>query len=140
MLWKRRAATGKQDHRAAVGRVLRPGVVLLVPAGAGNDGKSVVAGGGSGMRGTRKGGQQGRGRGPRKGEYDAWRLIQQEVERRRRQSGGQGRSSAPAEGGAEQSMCPRKKKRGEGSGGPVWKFHEFQGPLGKERFSTDVEV
>jgi hypothetical protein len=90
MLWKRRAATGKQDHRAAIGRVLRPGVVLWVPAGAGNNGESVAVGGGSGMRGARKGGQQGRGRGPGKGEDDAWRLIQQEVERRRRQRGVQG--------------------------------------------------
>jgi hypothetical protein len=57
MLWKRRAATGKQDHRAAVGRVLRPGAVLWVPAGAGNDGESVAVGGGSGMRGAHKGGQ-----------------------------------------------------------------------------------
>jgi hypothetical protein len=28
MLWKRRAATGKQDHRAVVRRVLRPGAGL----------------------------------------------------------------------------------------------------------------
>jgi hypothetical protein len=39
-----------------------------------------------------------------------------------RGGGGQSRSTAPAAGGAEQSTCPRKKKRGEGSGGPVWKF------------------
>jgi hypothetical protein len=90
MLWKRRAAIGKQDHRAAVGCVLRLGAVLWVPVGAGNDGESVAASGGSGMRGARKGGQQGRGRGPGKGEDDAWRLIQQEVERRRRQRGGHG--------------------------------------------------
>jgi hypothetical protein len=45
MLWKRRAATSKQDHRAAVRRVLRPGVMLWIPAGAGNDGEGVMAGG-----------------------------------------------------------------------------------------------
>jgi hypothetical protein len=42
--------------------------------------------------------------------------------------------------GADQSTCPRKKKRGEGSGGPVWKFQESQGPLGKLKFPTDVEI
>jgi hypothetical protein len=48
--------------------------------------------------------------------------------------------SAPSAGETEQdSTCPRKKKTG-GSGGPVWKFQEFQGPLGKERFPTDLEV
>jgi hypothetical protein len=71
-----------------VERVLRPGLVLRVRTEAGNDGESMAAGGGSGMRGARAGGQQGRGIGPEKGEDDAWRLIQQEVARRRRQSGG----------------------------------------------------
>jgi hypothetical protein len=47
-----------------VERVLRPGVVLRVRTGAGNNGEGVAAGGGSGMRGARAGGQQGRGIGP----------------------------------------------------------------------------
>jgi hypothetical protein len=38
----------RQDDRAVVERALRPGAVLWVPAGAGNDGEGVVAGGSSG--------------------------------------------------------------------------------------------
>jgi hypothetical protein len=141
MQWKRSAAMSKQDHGVVVGHVLRPGTVLQVLARAGNDVEGVAAGSGSGMRGAREGGQQGRGTGPREGEDDAWRSIQQEVERRRRQSGGQGRGTAPAAGGAEQrSTCPRKKKRGEGSGGPIWKSKKFQGLLCKARFLTDLKV
>jgi hypothetical protein len=107
--------------------VLRPGVVLRVRTGAGNNGEGVAAGGGSGMRGARAGGQQGRGIGlEQEEENDAWKSFQQEVARRRRQSGGQGRGTAPAAGGAEQrSTCSRKKKGVEGSGGPVWKSQEF---------------
>jgi hypothetical protein len=44
-LWKRRTAASKQHHRAAVECVLRPGGVLRVPVGAGNDGEGVAAGG-----------------------------------------------------------------------------------------------
>jgi hypothetical protein len=42
----------------------------------------------------------------------------------------------------KQSRAARARGRREGrvSGGPVWKFQEFQGPLGKERFPTDVGV
>jgi hypothetical protein len=44
-------------------------------------------------------------------------------------------------GRAEQgSMCLRKKKREEGSGGPIWKSQKSQGPLGRLNFPTDVEV
>jgi hypothetical protein len=43
-----------------------------------------------GSRGARKQGQRGEGRGLGQGGDDAWKLIQQEVARRRRQSGGQG--------------------------------------------------
>jgi hypothetical protein len=43
MRWKRSAAMSKQDHRGVVERVLRPGGVLRVPAGAGNDGEGVAA-------------------------------------------------------------------------------------------------
>jgi hypothetical protein len=51
------------------------------------------------------------------------------------------RCPALAAGRAEQSStCSRKKKRGKGSGGPVWKFQESQGTLGKVRFPTDLEV
>jgi hypothetical protein len=39
-------------------------------------------------RGARKRGQRGEGRGLGQGEDDAWKLIQQEVARRRQQSGG----------------------------------------------------
>jgi hypothetical protein len=58
--------------------------------------------GGSGRRGARAGGLQGRGAGPGQGEIDAWREGKQEVERRRQQSGGQGRgvgSRTPTRGG-----------------------------------------
>jgi hypothetical protein len=55
--------TSKQDHGAAVERVLRLGGVLWVQAGAGNGDDDVAAGGGSGNRGARGGGQQGRGTG-----------------------------------------------------------------------------
>jgi hypothetical protein len=45
------------------------------------------------------------------------------------------------QGRAEQrSTCSRRKKRGRGSEGPIWKFQEFQGPYSKERFPTDLEV
>jgi hypothetical protein len=40
----------------------------------------------------------------------------------------------------QSSTCSRKKKRGEGSGGPIWKSQKSQGPLGKLKFPTDVEV
>jgi hypothetical protein len=65
----------------------------------------------------------------------------------RRWSGGGGRAAARGEalcrrhGKTEQSStCPRMKKRGKGSGGPVWKFQKSQGPIGKARFPTDLEV
>jgi hypothetical protein len=75
-----------------VERVLRPGVVLRVQIGAGNDGEGVAASGGSGMRGARVGGQQGRGIGPGQEENDAWKSSS------RRWRGGCGR--AAARGGA----------------------------------------
>jgi hypothetical protein len=65
---------------------------------------------------------------------------EQEVERRRRQSGGQGESSAPAAGkGRAEHVLGEEEERGE-SGGLVWNFQGFLGPLGKERFPTDLEV
>jgi hypothetical protein len=76
MRWKGSAATSKLDHGVVVGHVLRPRMVLRVLAGAGNDGEGVAASGGLGMHGASEGGQQGRGTGPGKGEYDAWRSIQ----------------------------------------------------------------
>jgi hypothetical protein len=75
MLWKRRTAASKQDHRAAVERVLRPGVVLQVRTGAGSGGNDVAAGGGSGRswraqkRAAGKGNRAGAG-GERRVEVD----------------------------------------------------------------------
>jgi hypothetical protein len=64
-----------------------------------------------------RGGEQGRGR----GEDDTWGSSQQEVERRRWQSGGQERGTAPAAGGAEKSStCPRER-----SEGPMCKTKRF---------------
>jgi hypothetical protein len=116
---KRRTAASKQDHRVVVGCVLRPGTVLRVLTGAGNDDEGVTAGGGSGMRGARKGGQQGRGTGPQKGEDDEWGPSQQEVEERRRQSGGEKRGTAPAAGGQSRARAQGRRREGRGSGGPV---------------------
>jgi hypothetical protein len=65
----------------------------------------------------------------------------------RRWRGGGGRVAArgealPAAGEEieQRSTCSRKKKRGKGSRGPVCEFQEFQGPLGKEIFPTNLKV
>jgi hypothetical protein len=96
-----------------------------VDASAEYGGDDVVAGGGSGGRGARETGQQGRETGPGQGESDAWRPPKQEVERQRRHSGGRGSCTAPAAEGAEQGGrgCQRKKKGG-GSEGSFWKFQK----------------
>jgi hypothetical protein len=79
--------------------------------------------------------------GPGLGRGDAWKKGKQEVERRRRQSGDQGESSAPAAEEEQSSARARGRRReGRGSGGLVWNSQGFQGPLGKERFSTDLGV
>jgi hypothetical protein len=75
---------------------------------------------GSGMRGARARGQQGRGTGPGQGEDDAWGSPQQEVARRRRQSGGQGEALPAAGEETEQGTCSGKKKRGKGVRGTCW--------------------
>jgi hypothetical protein len=80
-----------------------------------------------------------RGTEPGLGRDDAWKSIQQEVAQRGGRAAARG-DALRRQQGAEQSTCPRKKKRGEGSGGPIWKFQESQGPLGKLKFSTDVEI
>jgi hypothetical protein len=76
---------------------------------------------GSGRRGARRGGQQG-------GEQSwDWGGATRGSRSSRRWSGDGGRAAARGEAlhrrqEAEQSStCPRKKKRGEGSGGPIWK-------------------
>jgi hypothetical protein len=84
MLWKRRAATGKQDHRAAVRCVLRPGVGLRCKQELAMAARAWQPADGSGICGVRAGGQQGRGTGPGQEENDAWTSFQQEVARRRR--------------------------------------------------------
>jgi hypothetical protein len=142
MRWKGSAAMSKQDHRVVVECVLRPGAMLRVLAGASNNGKGVTAG--------RRLGNAWRGRGRAAGEGN-------------RAGAGEERrvEVAPAGGGAalaaerrpgakhyrrqegEQSRgaCARGRRREErGSGGPVWKFQEFQGPNSKERFPTDIGV
>jgi hypothetical protein len=141
MLWKRRTAASKQDHRVVVEHVLRPGAVLGVSAGAGNDGESAAAGGGSGMHGARARGQQGRGtrpvvgRGRHVGVIPVGGGAAAAAERRPRVTHCTGGRRTE-----QGSTCPRKKKRGDGSGGPIWKSQKSQGPLGKERFPTDLEI
>jgi hypothetical protein len=98
--------------------------VRCVQAGAGNGDEGVAAGGGSGICGARGEGQQGRGR--RVGVIPAGGGAAAVVERR------PGAKHCAGGKGAE--------KRGEGSGGPVWKFQESQGPLGKAKFPTDLKV
>jgi hypothetical protein len=51
-----------------------------------------------------------------------------------------GKQSWGGRGTEQRNMCARKKKRGRGSGGPIWKSQKLQGPLGKLKFPTDVEV
>jgi hypothetical protein len=130
----------KQDHRVVVDRVLRPRVMLRCKQELATAARAWRPADGSGMRGARegsRGGEQGWGRGrtTRGGRSS------------RRWRGGGSRAAAkgvalPAAGGEteQRSTCSRKKKRGERSGGPVWKFQEFQGPHGKERFPTDIGV
>jgi hypothetical protein len=114
MLGKRRAATGKQDHRAAVRRVLRLGAGLRCKQELAMVARAWRPADGSGIRGARAGGQQGRGTGPGQEENDAWTSSQQEVARRRRQSGGQGRSTAGGRRGnrAEEHVLEEEEERG----------------------------
>jgi hypothetical protein len=68
----------------------------------------------SGGRGTRGGGQQGRGAGPGKGKSDAWSPPEQEVALGRSWSGGGPRWQSAAEGsrGAEQGARGRRREGG----------------------------
>jgi hypothetical protein len=109
-----------------VERVLRPGVVLRVRTGAGNGGDDVAAGGGSGRswrawkRAAGEGNRAGIGEGQRVEGDPARGGAVAAVERRpeaKHCAGG---------GGAEQSMCSRKKKRGEGSGGLFENFRNLR--------------
>jgi hypothetical protein len=80
-----------------------------------------------GSRGARKRGQRGEGRGLGQGEDDAWKLIQQEVARRRRQSSGQGQA-LPAAGSRTRARGRRREGRGSG------------GLFGNLRNSKDLSV
>jgi hypothetical protein len=40
----------------------------------------------------------------------------------------------------QRNTCARKKKRGEGVRGPIWKSQKLQGPLGKLKFPTDIKI
>jgi hypothetical protein len=71
MLGKRRAATGEQDHRAAVRRGLRPGAGSRCKQELATAARAWRPADGSEIRGARGGGQQGRGTGPGQGEDDA---------------------------------------------------------------------
>jgi hypothetical protein len=83
-----------------------------VDAGAEHGGDDVAAGGGSGCRGTRETGQQGRETGPGQGRVTRGGRPS----RRWSCSGGRGSCTAPAAEGAEQGSkgCQRKTKGGEG--------------------------
>jgi hypothetical protein len=114
MLGKRRAATGKQDHRAAVRCVLRPGAGLRCKQELATAARAWRPADSSGIRGARVRGQQGRGTGPGQEENDAWTSSQQEVAWWRWQSGGQGRSSAGGRRGnkAEEHVLEEEEERG----------------------------
>jgi hypothetical protein len=97
---ERRTVASKQDYWAAVKCVLRPGGVLRVPAGAGNDGKGVAAGGRFGN------------------SWHAW--VRAAGERNRAGAGRDGRVEvAPAGGGAaaaaerwpEAKHCRRQERK-----------------------------
>jgi hypothetical protein len=40
----------------------------------------------------------------------------------------------------QRNTCARKKKRGEGVRGPIWKSQKLEGPLGKLKFPTDIKI
>jgi hypothetical protein len=61
MRWKGSAAKSKPGHRVVVERVLRPGGVLRVPAGAGNGGEGMAAEQSSGQPWRAQTGIAGRG-------------------------------------------------------------------------------
>jgi hypothetical protein len=140
MRWKRSAATSKQDHRVVLGRVLRRRAMLGVQAGAGNsdEGRGGRRWLGKSWRVRRRaageGNRAGVGRGRRVGFIPAGGGVAAAAERR------PGAMHSAGSRGAVQSTCPRKKKRGEVSGGLIWKSQKFQGLLGKARFPTDLEV
>jgi hypothetical protein len=62
MRWKGSATTSKPGHRVVVECVLRPGGVLRVPAGVGNDGEGVAAEQSSGQLWRTQTGTVGRGK------------------------------------------------------------------------------
>jgi hypothetical protein len=111
-------------------------------AGAGNDGDyDVAAGGGSGRswrargRAAREGNRAGIGRGRRVEVIPAGGGAAAAGER--------WPEAKDCAGGRETEQAARargRRREGKGSGGPVWKFQESQGPLGKEKFPTDVGV
>jgi hypothetical protein len=92
------------------------------------------AGDGGEVRGSKEGNRAGIGERTTRGRR-----------RSRRWSGG-GRAAARGALHRQQEKQSRaarargRRREGRGSGRPVWKFQEFQGPLGKERFPTDVGV
>jgi hypothetical protein len=81
--------------------------------------------GGSGRRGARTRRQHGRGAGLGQGGDDTWMRSHQEVARRRRQSGDQGRRTAPAIGEAGENRAEEhvlgEEEEKEGVQGPVCK-------------------
>jgi hypothetical protein len=94
-----------------------------------------------GSHGARAGGHQGRGIGPGGEEDDAWMQRRQEVDGDNLHSGD--RRGSTAGGRAEQSRGPRargRRREGRRSGGLVCDFQKVQGPLGKLKFLTDIEI
>jgi hypothetical protein len=112
MLGKSSAATSKQGHRVVMERILRPEAMLQCKQELSMAARAWRPVDGSGMRGAHAGRQQERRTGPEEGENDAWRSSQQEVVRRRWQSGGQGRSTAGGRG--RQSRARTRGRRREG--------------------------
>jgi hypothetical protein len=82
---------------------------------------------GSGMRRAHARGQQERGTGLGQEEDDAWKEEKQEVGQRRRQSGGQGRSSARRQENRAWEHVREEEEEREGVRGAYLEISEISG-------------
>jgi hypothetical protein len=130
MQWKGSAAMGKQDHRAGAERVLRPGAMLRVLAGAINGGEGVAAGERlrnawrARERAAVKGNRAGAGGGRRVEGGEAGGGAAAAVERR------PGAKLCPAAGEQSRGTRARGRRRREGGGpgglfGNLRNFRDF---------------
>jgi hypothetical protein len=119
--------------------VLRPGAGLRCKKDLATAVRCVAAGGQLGTRwrarrAAREGNRAGRGRGRRVEVISAGGGAAAAAKRRPEVKYCRWQEAE------QRNTCARKKKRGRGSGGPIWKSQKLQGPLGKLKFPTDVEV